>query len=285
MAPLAPLAAALTSTPVPRPPVGMGHNGTRELIFTLLCAVPLAAGLGWAVQRLIKHRDPLLLLCMIGGATSTFVEPLLDINGGVWWPRGSWEAYNLVHVNVPLLVPFVYPWLLGMQGYVAWRAFSRRADVRTIWRLVGLFAAADILLEWAGLNLDVYAYYGTQPLKILGLPFWYVPLNAGGPLIAGAIFALLRPHFRGPRIAALLGVFPMSFALMYFGCGWPVWLSLQSDWPIGTATAAAVLTYGLSYLMIRTFMAASGTPGASTVDAAAVDHTAPTAVLVDVFGA
>jgi hypothetical protein len=265
---LGPLAAALTATPVPRPPVGMGHNGTRELIFTIICAVPLIAGVGWAVRRLATHRDPLLLLCLLGGATASVVEPLLDINGGVWWPRGSWEAFDFVHVNVPLLVPFVYPWLLGMQGYVAWRAFSRRADARAIWRLVAIFAAADILLEWAGLNLDVYAYYGTQPLKIFGLPFWYVPLNAGGPLIAGAIFSLLRPSFGGPRIVALLGVFPMSFALMYFGCGWPMWLSLQSDWPIGTATAAAALTYGLSYLMIRTVMAATRTPGATVVDVA-----------------
>ncbi|HEV8625860.1 MAG TPA: hypothetical protein VG034_15500 [Acidimicrobiia bacterium] len=269
-------ATSLLPPPVPGPPIGMGHDGTRELIFTVICALPLAVGLGWALKLLVKDRNPFLLLCMVGGATSTVVEPLLDINGGVWWPAGSWEAFHLAHINIPLLVPFVYPWLLGLQGYVAYRAFSARADVGAIWRLVGIFAAADILLEWSGLNLDVYAYYGTQPLKILGLPFWYVPLNAGGPLIAGAIFYLLKPHFRGPRIFALLGVFPMSFALMYFGCGWPMWLSLQSDWPIGTATVAAALTYGLSYLMLRMFMVATRTPGTEvSPEPAPADHATP----------
>jgi hypothetical protein len=262
MAAFVTLATSLIPPPVPGPPISMGQSDTRELIFTVICAVPLIVGLAWAVRLLVKNKNPLLLLCMIGGATSTLVEPLLDINGGVWWPLESWEAYHLAHINIPWLVPLVYPWLLGMQGYIAWRAFSNRVDARTIWRLLAAFAASDVLLEWAGLNLDVYAYYGTQPLKILGLPFWYVPLNAGGPLIAGAIFYLLLPHFRGPRILALLGVFPMSFALMYGGCGWPMWLSLQSDWPIGTATLAAIGTYGLAYLMIRTFMVATRTPGA-----------------------
>lgn len=251
----------LFDTPVPRPPVDMAHDGTRELIFTVLCAAPLVVGAFWALKIWLRNADPLLLICMIGGATSAMVEPLLDINGGVWWPTGSWEVFNLAHVNIPLLVPFVYPWLLGGQGYLAYRAFVRRAPATEMWKLLAAFAAVDLLLEIPGLQLDVYAYYGNQPLKLLGLPIWYIPMNAGGPMIAGAVFYLLRPHFQGLRTLALLPIFPMSFALMYFGCGFPMWLSLQSDWPIGTATVATVACFALAYLMITIFLVATNTPG------------------------
>ena len=42
-------ATSLLPPPVPGPPLGMGHNDTRELIFTVLCALPLAVGLVWAL--------------------------------------------------------------------------------------------------------------------------------------------------------------------------------------------------------------------------------------------
>jgi hypothetical protein len=114
-----------------------------------------------------------------------FVEPILDHMGGVWWPvHGSWEAFNLVGINIPLLVCFVYPWLLGSQAYLTYRLFERGMTPRKLWYLVGIFAINDVVLETIGVKvLRVYAYFGQQPLNLWGLPLWYVPCNAIGPVV------------------------------------------------------------------------------------------------------
>lgn len=241
------------------PPTHMHVSGAAEATFTAVCAIPLAAALILAVRELSRRHDLFPLLCLVGGASGALlIEPLLDANGGVWWPAGGWRAYTLAQIPIPVLVPCVYPWLLGGQGYLALKAFNRGADSRTLWRLIAAFAVIDVVLETPGLWLHTYTYFGAQALDFWGLPLWYVPLNAVGPFMAGAMLYLLRPRFSGSRTPLLLGVFPMSFAVVYFGAGFPMWLSLQSNWPVFAATGAGLATFLLAYLMVSAILAATG---------------------------
>lgn len=269
---------------VPRPPVDMVTKSGPEAIFTIVCLGPLLFSIGAALRLRRRDGSWLALFCIVGGATAVIVEPLLDVNGGVWWPKGGWDTFTLAGKTLPLLVPFVYPWLLGGQGYLAWRAFHRRANQRSLWRLFGFFVLTDVVLETIGLLLDTYAYHGNQAFNLWGLPLWYAPLNAGGPLVAGAIFYVLEPHFRGVRQLILLLVFPMSFALVYGGAGFPMWLSLQSDWPKSLADIAALATFALTYLLVTFTLLATATPtsratsdpaDANETSAPTTDHLAP----------
>jgi hypothetical protein len=109
----------------------------------------------------------------------------------------------------------------------------RGITVRRLWALVGIFAVNDIVLETIGVRvLRVYAYFGTQPLNPWGLPLWYVPCNAVGPVMVAALFHVMRNQLRGWRMLAAVWFFPMSFVGVYAACGWPVWISLNSDWGI-----------------------------------------------------
>lgn len=243
------------------PPLGMRTYAADEAAFTLVCAVPLIVSVVLAIRLWRRERNSIALFCLFGGAIACVVEPLLDSNGGVWWPAGGWDAFTMAGETIPLLVIMVYPWLLGGQGFLAWRAFDRGADARSIWRLFGLFLLVDVVLETIGIGMHTYAYFGNQSLDFWGLPLWYTPLNAGGPLIAGAIFYLLAPHFTGIRRMLLLLVFPMSFALFYAGAGFPMWLSLQSTWPRWLSDGAGLMTLLLAYMLVSVTLIATGTPG------------------------
>jgi hypothetical protein len=246
---------------IPDAPLDMSVNATMEAAFTIVCGLPALLMVGLTVRALVKDRNYLLPVFLVGGVLGMFVEPILDYLGGVWWPtKGSWAAFTLLGVNIPVLVVLVYPWLLGGQGYLAYRAFTRGMNSRQLWNLVGLFALNDLLLETIGIKLlGVYAYFGTQPFNFWGLPLWYVPCNAIGPVVAGALTYVLRRRLTGIRCLAAAPLFPMSFLGVYAAIGFPVWISLNSNWPMWAAALAALGTFGLGYLLVTVVAEITGT--------------------------
>jgi hypothetical protein len=237
---------------IPGPPVDAGVNPTAQAVFTAICALPTVVCLAMAVKSIVKDRNALWPIFLLGGTIGMLVEPILDYMGGVWWPvHGDWEAFRLLDVNIPVLVCFVYPWLLGGQAYIAYRAFERGTAVRRLWALVGIFALNDIVLETIGVRvLRVYSYFGTQPLNPWGLPLWYVPCNAVGPVMAAALFYVMRNQLRGWRMLAAVWFFPMSFVGVYAACGWPIWVSLNSEWGIAASTAASLVVFVQACLIV-----------------------------------
>ncbi|EHB58770.1 hypothetical protein MycrhDRAFT_1206 [Mycolicibacterium rhodesiae JS60] len=237
---------------IPGAPIDAAVNPTAQAIFTAICLVPAVICIGLAIKSLVKDRDTLWPIFLVGGTIGMFVEPILDYMGGVWWPvHGDWEAFRLLDVNIPVLVCFVYPWLLGGQAYYSYRSFQRGITVRKLWMLVGIFALNDIVLETIGIRLlNVYSYFGTQPLNPWGLPLWYVPCNAVGPVVAAALFYVLRDQLRGWRVLAGVWLFPMSFVGVYAASGWPMWVSLNSEFGMLAATIASVLVFVQAALIV-----------------------------------
>lgn len=248
------------------PPVEMSIDVAKHAAFTIVCAVPTVGVLVMAARGVVKHRNFMWPLFIVGGTLAMFVEPLIDSLGGVWWPtHGDWEAFTVVGIHLPWFVPIVFPWLLGGQAYLAYRAFERGCNRRTLWSLVGLFALTDFLLENVGLQLGAFTYYGSQPLVMFDLPLWFVPCNALGPVLAGALMHVLvrTKALPGARILLAAGVFPMSFLGVYAMCAFPMWISLNSGWGTGAATLCAFATFTLAYLLVQ-IVAALVVPSAET---------------------
>lgn len=238
---------------IPGAPVGMAVSATMEAAFTIVCGLPAILVLVLTARAMIRDRNVVMPVFLLGGIIGMFVEPILDYMGGVWWPfRGGWEAFTLLGVNVPVLVVLVYPWLLGGQGYWAYRSFERGITTRRLWQLVAIFAVNDVVLETIGIKvLGVYGYFGTQPLDFWGLPLWYVPCNAIGPVVAGALAYVLRNRLTGVRRLAAAPLFPIGYLGTYAAIGFPVWISLNSGWPMPAATLAGLATFGLGYLLVQ----------------------------------
>jgi hypothetical protein len=237
---------------IPGAPLDMTVNGPLEAVFTIVCGLPVALVLALALRGIVKDRNIVLPIFLLGGMLGIFVEPILDYMGGVWWPLyGGWDAFTLLGVNIPVLVILVYPWLLGGQGYLAYRAFEQGITRTRLWCLVGLFGLSDIVLETIGIAaLGVYRYFGTQPLNFWGLPLWYVPCNAIGPVVAGALTHLLHRRLTGVRLLAVAPLLPMSFVGVYAAIGFPVWISLNSGWTMWAAVLAGLATFALGCLAV-----------------------------------
>lgn len=239
---------------IPNPPTDMTISPTKFLAFTLVCGIPSVVVVALAVRGVIKDRNFLWPLFIVGGALATFVEPVIDYMSGVWWALpGSITAVTLLDVNLPIFVPIVFPWLLGGLAYLAYQAFERGCSTRKLWSLVGTYFLADAVLEFVGMKvLGAYRYYGTQPLDFLyDFPLWSGLCTALGPIAAGALLYVLRPHLRGFGVVMVVGVFPMSFLGVYAVVGFPAWISLNSGWGRGPATLCGLASLGFGYLLVR----------------------------------
>jgi hypothetical protein len=231
-------------------------------IFTVLSALVLLGSLGYAARRWLTARDGVPAVFLAGGAICSLFEPLLDVNGGVWYPADGGIAYlTLLGVRLPVFVLTSYIWIIGGQAYLCWRALDARWPAARMWRLVGFIVATDVVTEFIGVGLGAYGYYGNQPFQVLGFPLWYPLVNTVAPLVGGAAFHLLRDYLRGPR--ALLGLLMVVIGISasYSICGWPLWTGLRQDAPLWVMYLLVVPTLGLTFVTIRIVLTVTRTPG------------------------
>jgi hypothetical protein len=78
---------------IPDAPLDMSVNATMEAAFTIVCGLPALFVVALTIRAMVKNRDFVLPVLLLGGILGMFVEPILDYMGGVWWPGfGGWEA-------------------------------------------------------------------------------------------------------------------------------------------------------------------------------------------------
>jgi len=225
---------------------------TAQALFTLFIFAPLGAMVVFAVRMLVRDRDPLMLICIGGGAIAMLFEPIVDVMGLVWFPReNQWIAFEVFDRPIPLFVAFVYCWFVGGQGYLAYRRFARGVDMRALFQLWVAFAVCDIVIESPGVLADTYRYYGDQPFNPWGLPFWWGWVNAVMPLMVGALVLKLRPILGdGPKLLLLIPLVPMADGMANAATAWPIWLTLNTELGMVWTHAAAIASLGLAAIAV-----------------------------------
>jgi len=232
---------------VPQPPTNL-QMPDAEIAFTIFGAVPLVLVVGLAVRHIVRGEGPLLMFCLIGGATAALFEPFVDVMGLVYLTEnGSIGTYEILGRTMPLFVPVIYPWYIGGLAYYTCRRFEKGVTTGDVFRLWGAYVLINFALEAPGLLTDVYTYYGKQPLNLWGHPMWWGAANAFTALVAGAlVFGLRRLGATG---WALLGAVPLIFmseGLSNAGAGWPMYATLNDDGLSYAWTyAATAVTLGL----------------------------------------
>lgn len=200
-----------------------------QLFFTCFTGVPLLIMTGLAVYLLVKRRDPLLGLFLIGGICCVAYEPIVDILGCCAFPaEDQWTTFSAFGSDVPIFVHMTYTWYVGGLAIVVVRMLERRASARSLWTLFGVLSVGEFLLEIPGLQLDLWTYYGEQPFEVLGFPLWWGPVNALMPMVSGAAIYFLREFFTGWRIIGIVPLDVMADGVANAASAWPVWLTLNS---------------------------------------------------------
>lgn len=220
---------------------------TAELVFTVFLGLPLIGFFVWGLRNLVVDRDPLLLLCLLGGAVALAFEPIVDVLGLCYFPEeGSIHAFTVFGRALPLFMVLVYPWYVGGSAYLAYRLFQRGMAMKGVFLFWALEALQDVVVETPGIWMDAYTYYGDQPLDFWGFPLWWPIVNPLSAMIGGLLVLKTLPLLHGWRRLGVIALVPAGCGFANAACAWPVWLALNSDLGMVPKTAAALVTLSLS---------------------------------------
>ncbi len=201
-----------------------------EVLFTIFLGIPVVILLAFGLRHVLKHRQPLLLICLLGGLMACIWEPVVDTMGLCYIKFGAaTHTYTLMDREMPLFIPFVYTWYVGGLAYIAYRLYSAGITKRGMFALYLTDVVINIFLESPGVLLGAYKYYGPQPLDFWGLPLWWVLMNPLMPMIGGALIYRLKPHLKGWHVLAVAPIIPMVDGATNAAIGWPMWISLNQD--------------------------------------------------------
>ncbi|HEY1971207.1 MAG TPA: hypothetical protein VGH89_24850 [Pseudonocardia sp.] len=226
-------------------------------------AATLAAGLVWlgvlifASVQARRHRSPIPLLFLLGGALTVGFEPIVDTLGKCYLPRNyQWTMFTVLDRPMPVYAVLVYSAFFGGFALMAWSHLRRGGAPSELWRKYALAIAINtFLFETPAVPIfHVYTYYGNQPFDFWGFPLWWPFVNTAGPLVAGALVYVLQTHLELPAkrllpLAVLL--VPMGDGFSNAASAYPTWLALNSAVPAALTWGAGALTIGLATLIVH----------------------------------
>ncbi|MHB8695171.1 MAG: hypothetical protein ACYDHH_28395 [Solirubrobacteraceae bacterium] len=215
-----------------------------ETVFLVAVTVFSAVALAWAVRRWRTDRDPVPLVMLLAGTCCAVLEPLVDVLGLCWYPRGQLiQAFQLMGRPIPLYVIFGYTMEFGGATIVALELLRRRGP-SALWQFWAWNMVFMMAFELFAVHTKTYVYYGPQPLRILDWPIWWAPVN--GLVAVGSAVAIhaLRP--RGRAVLAIVPLVLMVDAGVNGAAGWPVYTALWSDMSQAVRQACGLATCGLA---------------------------------------
>lgn len=224
------------------PPFGAGQvTGWAFTLYAGGAAVLLAAA--WALHMGIRRRDWLPATLISGGLVCSFVEPMLDILGHLRWANDlPMFLYTNFGIPIPLLIPFAYAAFFGLEPYFWYLVFRAGATVRQVFLVFAVAALSDIILETPAVQLRIWEYYGVQPYRVLGFPWWWSFINGFAFITVGALIWYLEPRLGGWRRLWLLAVPTCGMMGAYFTVGWPHMLAINSTLPTPIKWVATTVT-------------------------------------------
>jgi hypothetical protein len=251
--------ATLASLPTP-PDLSMPAGWER--IYTAACLVALAAMGANAIRRWRSDRDTLPLALMAAGAVCVVLEPLVDVLGLCWYPRGSnYELFELMGRPIPFLVLPGYTFFMGGLTVIALHALETKGPRGLLW-LYPLMIALELPFELLANQTGVYVYYGEQPLRVWDFPIWWLFVNTMVPIVAAVLIRPMRAWLTGPAVLLVVPVLPAVDAGVNAALAWPTWTVLNSDVPMAVTQLAGVTTcamaVGALVLIVRALERAPG---------------------------
>lgn len=206
----------------------------------------------------LKHwRDtgrPVLLLILAGGGMCTLAEPLVDLMGACWHPNiGQPIAFEFMGRHMPWWIVAVYFAYWGAQGGLLCSQLQKGLTMKAMRWLVLIPILGDVLIEELALPTGLYIYDGLQPLILLNsLPFWWVPCNSIGLLLAISLVHLCAPHLKGFKLLLIPLLLPMGQLMGYVAVGLPSFVVINTaGLPNWIVQAGGVATWLLGYLVFH----------------------------------
>jgi hypothetical protein len=222
------------------------------LLFTVWAGGFGIAVIPWAFYRLFKHKDDIPVWMIVGGFICSFLEPMLDHLGHLWWPENlPGPAFVGFDISVPYLIPPCYVFFISMTGYWAYTRMKAGLDLKGFFLVWLLISMTDIIMEMPGTALGAYVYYGDASFKVLGFPLAWGWMNGTSMLAVGVLLWAVEPHLKGWNRIYLALVSVSAMGAAYGVVSWPYFLSLNWDMPWIATRALTLLSLVLSVILVR----------------------------------
>jgi hypothetical protein len=213
--------------------------------YTLVVGAAFVVAVIWCVVYVVRQRDVLPLVMLVGGVISMGLEPAVDTLGKVWYANDNpWVIYVGMGVPQPAFLLMGYSLFWGGAVYIASRLVGTGLSIYKVFAAVFVM---DLIVEYLGVSvLGVGLYYDFSPMKLLGFPLWWAFVNAAAAVVGVWLVLTLEPRLTGWRRAGFLVVPATAFGTTHAACAWPVWLALHSDAPQWLGYLAAVYAIAMS---------------------------------------
>ncbi|HEY1971451.1 MAG TPA: hypothetical protein VGH89_26085 [Pseudonocardia sp.] len=267
---------------LPAPPADFVVDQTGQAIFTYAQIIPVTVCLVIALRQVRRHREPAMLLCLLGGLAAGLVEPVLDVSTNVWLgspAQGQWSAFDTLGHPFPLWTLGSYTWYVGGQGFLVYHLLSTRGLARgrqVLWLCFGLSIVTDFVLEEPGMALGVYQYYGPQALKPWHLPLFWLAANSAIPVVLGVVLHRLRPRLTRWKTLLIVPTVPIVAGGVWGATLFPVANAQNTATPLPMTIIqlAGLATVALAVLCVW-LVSQVLPPSDLTVDRPAITHRTP----------
>lgn len=218
---------------------------TSAWAYTLVVGAAFVVSVVWCVVYVVKQRDVLPLVMLVGGVVSMGLEPAVDTLGKVWYAKDNpWVVYTGMGVPQPAFLLMGYSLFWGGAVYILSRLVRNGLSLYKVFAVVFVM---DLFIEYLGVGvLDVGLYYDFSPLKLLGFPLWWAFVNAAAAVIGVWLVLTLEDRLTGWRRLGFLVVPATAFGTTHAACAWPVWLALHSNTPHWAGYLAAAFAIAMS---------------------------------------
>lgn len=255
----------------PQPPTFAQTPFVPQLSLTIGCVTVATALILYGLVKMRRDRSPALLLLIFGATVASLQEAPLDIFVSAYYPReGLWSSYETFGRPVPVWANFAWMILFAGAPYLLAQAMRKYGVRQAGWLGMLALAVVDIAIELPNLAVNLYSYYGDQPLRIGGFPMHMVAVNAATMMAITIAVYLGESRLRG-KLRLLAIVVPiLAVPAGTMSNGLVVWSAVGAQLPTAVTWVASFVTIGLALWSIHGMLRLASRYGTGAAEVAAV---------------
>jgi hypothetical protein len=226
-----------------------------DMGFLIFTGSVLALTFLFGLWLLIKRKEPLMLLLLVGCAAGEMLEPICDLLGWAFHPEiGQMVGFVTMGRKIPLWLMLCYPWYFGLFCYfLISKDANRTLTPKFYWKLFGIAAFFCLAIEIFPVHAVLWQYFGNQPLMFFGMPLmWYI-VNPTSVVATASFTALAVRNREGWGRWLVVVILPISIVGFHTGVFAPVYVVTNAGGSTAQNLLSAAISAFFAAVLLTTF--------------------------------